>query len=134
MNERFLKLEFSSVIAILLECLNVTSLTFTGDQYKVSGVGITSIVPVPADEFVISFNTSSSEIFVFLLADDDVMTSDMIFIQFSTYRSYAGICTAKYSHYQTIGLPYKQGRISRGCTNARISSKYNVSTHSHFKF
>jgi hypothetical protein len=62
------------------------------------------------------------------------MTSDMIFIQLSAYKSYAGVCTSKYSHYQTISLPLKRGRISRGCSNTRIYYNYNVSMHSHFKF
>jgi len=113
----------------------VTSVTFTGDQYAVSDGGITSIVPVPADEFVISLNTSSSETYIYLLADDDdYMTSDMIFIQFSSYNSYAGICTAKFSNYQTLSLPYKRGTISRRCYYVHIYSNYNVSTHLHFKF
>ena len=133
--KRFLKLKFSSVIAVLVECPNVTPATFTGDRYEVSGGGMTSIVPAPADEFVISFITSGSETFIYLLADDDIMTSDLIFIQFSTYRSYAGVCTSQYFHYQTtISLPVKRSRISRGCSNTRIYYNYNVSMHSHFKF
>ena len=116
-----------------MECLNVTSVTFTGDQYDVSSGGI---VPVPADEFVISIRTSGSQIYIYLLAGDDVMTSDMIYIQGSSYDShvYAGICTSEYSRYQTVDLPYKQGRISRGCYTTHIYYGYNVSTHSHFKF
>ena len=117
-----------------MECPNVTPVTFTGDRYEVSSGGMTSIVPVPADEFVITFMTSGSETFIYLLAEEDIMTSDMIFIKFSTYRSYAGVCTSKYSHYQTINLPLKQSRISRGCSNTQIYYNYNVSTHSHFKF
>jgi hypothetical protein len=108
---------------------------FTGDKYEVSGGGITSIVPVPADEFVISFSTSGSDTYIYLLADDDVMASDMIYIQISSYYAYAGTCKGEYSHYQTHELPYKQGRISRGCSTAQIySSRRRVSTHSHFKF
>jgi hypothetical protein len=130
---RFLKLKFSSVIAVLLECLSVTSVTFTGNQYGVSGGGMTSTVPVPADEFVISFSTSGPETFIYLLADDDIMTSDMIFIQFSSYNRYAGVCTSKHTYYNTLSLPYKQGRISRICSNTQIYYNYNVSTHLHFK-
>ena len=113
-----------------MECLNVIPVTFTGDQYDVSSGGI---VPVPADEFVISLNTSSSETYIYLLAGDDVMTSDMIYIQFSSYNHYVGMCT-NYTHYSTVVLPYKRGLISRGCSTSHVYYGYNVSTHSRFKF
>jgi hypothetical protein len=113
----------------------VTPVTFTGDQYEVSGGGMTSIAPVPADEFVISFNMSGSETFIYLLADDDVVASDMIFIKYSTHETYAGVCTSEHSHYSTVSLPYKRGStVSRHCAYTQIYYSYNVSTHSHFKF
>jgi hypothetical protein len=108
----------------------VTPVTFIGDQYDVSSGGI---VPVPADEFVISFTTSGSETYMYLLAGDDVMTSDMIYIEVSSYRPYAGMCT-NYTSSSAVGLPYKRGRISRGCYTPYSYYDYNVSTHSHFKF
>ena len=114
-----------------MECLNVSPVMFTGDQYDVSSGGI---VPVPADEFVISLSTSHSDIYIYLLAGDDVMTSDMIYIEVSSSNPYAGICNSEYSYHQTIGLPYKRGRISRGCYTAQSYYNYNVSTHSHFQF
>ena len=115
-----------------MECLNVTPVTFTGDQYDVSSGGI---VPVPADEFVISFSTSGSVIYIYLLAGDDVMTSDMIYIQLSSYSyySYAGVCT-NYTYNNAVDLPNKRGRISRSCYITDFYFGYNVSTHSHFKF
>lgn len=126
-------MKFSSVIAIFMErFFNVTPVAFTGDQYEVSNGGMTSVVPVPADEFVISFMSSGSEIIIFLLADDDVITSDMIIIVLSSSQSYAGICQAyresKASDYRTIELPGKQGKMSRNCFYATISDSNNVST------
>jgi len=132
--KRFLILKFSSFIAILLEYLSVTLVNFTGDQYEVSGGGMTSIVPVPADEFLISFNSSGSETHIFLLAGDDVMTSDMIIVLLSSHNSFAAICTARYLHHQIVSLPYKENRISRRCYTQNFNYKYNVSTHSHFQF
>ena len=114
-----------------MKCLNVTLVTFTGDQYDVSSG---RIVPVPADEFVISFSYSGSELYIYLLAGDDVMTSDMIYIELSSSNPYphAGMCNNNYNrNYGTHSLPYKRGRISRSCNSAQ---NYNVSTHSHFKF
>jgi hypothetical protein len=81
----------------------------------------------------VSFTSSGSEIFIFLLADGEVMTSDMIFIQRSSHNSYAGICQST-SSYSTFTLPYKQGRISRNCYYEQFSYNNNVSTYSHFKF
>ena len=109
-----------------MECLNVTPVTFTGDQYDASSGGI---VPVPADEFVISLSTSGSETYIYLLAGDDVMTSYMIYIKLSPHNQHGGVCT---DYYNTVGLPYKRGTISRGCSNFYYYQ--NVSTHSHFKF
>jgi len=114
-----------------MECLNVTPVTFTGDQYDVSSGGI---ITVPAEEFVISISTSESDIYIYLLAGDDVMTSDMIYIEVSSNNLYAGVCTSKLSYYNTVGLPYKRGRISRGCSSTQMYYGYNVSTHSHLKF
>ena len=108
----------------------MTPVTFTGDQYDASSGGI---VPVPADEFVISLSTSGSETYVYLLADDDVMTSYMIYIKVSSHNPYAGMCTNNI-YYGTVGLPYKRGMISRGCSASQNYYGYNVSTHSHFKF
>jgi hypothetical protein len=107
---------------------------FTGDQYDVSGGGMTSIVRVPADEFVLSFRSSGSQIYIFLLADSDVMTSDMIFIELTSNYQYGGICQATASYYQTVTLPYKRGRISRNCFYEQLYYTNNVSTYSHSKF
>ena len=110
----------------------MTLVTFTGDQCDVSNDGI---APVPADEFVISVSFSGSEIYIYLLAGDDVMTSDMIYIHISSYNIYVGVCTSTLSYYQTSSLRYKQGWISRHCsTTGQSYYGSNVSTHSHFKF
>jgi hypothetical protein len=89
--------------------------TLSGDKYEVVDGGVSQIVPVPSDDFILSFRSSNSEIFIFLLANNDIMKSDMIMMIMSS-NIHVGICQENAGTENQM-LPNKK---YRKCSSGRL--------------